>query len=480
LVYFLFLRNERFFLLNRIYLSTAALAALLLPLIDLSYHDFHLPTTTEGLVQIDQPIINGVVAMEESVQWNWQALALALFIGGSLIILTKLVLQITHIISLIKQSKVEKQLALTVVKSPTVNAPFSFFSYVFVNPSNSPTEIREILKHEAEHIRQQHWVDLFLSELLITLMWYNPLVWLFGHFIRQNHEYLADEMVLKNTSNPGEYKAVLINQILGGEVIRLGHMFSYSLNKKRFAMMTLQTSNTIKKLKFLWVIPAIIIIAMACSELDDKYAETDPIESAGVTTFEIKDGMIFVIDGKIAEMHEKIVFEVLQPEDIESINVIKDDSGMKKYGNIAKNGVVEIVTKSDNFVERLIAFSEKNAPKLPEVPQTDSKGNQLFMVVEQMPQFPGGEEALKTYLSTSVKYPQEAVEEGIQGRVFIQFIINSEGGTELPKVVRSVHPLLDNEAMRVIEEMPTWKPGVQRGRNVSVSYTVPVNFVLQE
>src|SRR5690606_36354711 len=174
-----------------------------------------------------------------------------LLMVGSLVILTRLVLQIAPIVSLIQQTKVEKQAALFVIQSPKVKTPFSFFSYAFVNPSNSPTEMREILKHEAEHIRQQHWVDLLLSEFLVLLMWYNPLAWLLGHYIRQNHEYLADEMVLRNTSNPGAYKAVLINQILGGEVIRLGHMFSYSLNKKRFAMMTLNTSHTIQKLKFL-------------------------------------------------------------------------------------------------------------------------------------------------------------------------------------------------------------------------------------
>ncbi|GAO30918.1 hypothetical protein [Geofilum rubicundum] len=156
LVYYLFLRNERFFLLNRIYLSTAALAVLLLPLLDLSYTDFQLSTNRESAILVDAPIINGVVAMDESVPLNWQGLALILLIIGSLVILTKLVLQISHIVSLIQHSKVEKRSSLFVVRSPRIKVPFSFFSYVFVNPSNSPTEMREILKHEAEHIRQQH------------------------------------------------------------------------------------------------------------------------------------------------------------------------------------------------------------------------------------------------------------------------------------------------------------------------------------
>ncbi len=478
LVYFLFLRNERYFLLNRIYLTTGALAALLLPLLDLSYQDFHVSTDRGSAITIDQPIINGVVAMEESVQLNWQPVALALLLVGSLVILTKLVLQIAHIVSLIQQSKVEKQLALFVVRSPQIKTPFSFFSYVFVNPSNSPTEMREILKHEAEHIRQQHWVDLLLSELLVLVMWYNPLVWLFGHYIRQNHEYLADEMVLRNSTNPGEYKAVLINQILGGEVLRLGHMFSYSLNKKRFAMMTLQTSNTIRKLKFLWVIPGAIIIALACSELDEKYAESDA-ETAEMSIPVREDGMLYVIDGKIHEVHEKVINEVLQPEAISSINVYKGEKAMEMYGNIGKNGVIEIVTKSQDFTERLSAFTEKNRGNMHYEKQTDSQGREIFMHVEEMPEFPGGQEGLMNYLATSIQYPIEAAEAAIQGRVYIQFIINTEGQTEQLKILRGVDPLLDNEAYRVIKEMPAWKPGRQKGQNVSVSYTVPINFKLE-
>lgn len=243
-------------------------------------------------------------------------------------------------------------------------------------------------------------------------------------------------------------------------------------------MMTLKTSHTIQKLKFLWVIPGVIIIALACSELDEKYAETDTSASTEMTIPEREDGMLYVIDGKIFEVHEKVINEVLQPEAIQSINVYKGDKAMEMYGNIGKNGVIEIVTKSQDFTERLTAFHEQNQLMLPGVPQTDSQGGQIFMVVEQMPEFPGGQEGMMNYLSTNIVYPEQAVEEKIQGRVYIQFVINTEGGTEQLKILRGTHPLLDNEAYRVVQEMPAWQPGMQRGRPVSVSYTVPINFAL--
>lgn len=104
---------------------------------------------------------------------------------------------------------------------------------------------------------------------------------------------------------------------------------------------------------------------------------------------------------------------------------------------------------------------------------------EVFMIVEEMPEFPGGSEALQKYLAQSVRYPVIAQENGIQGRVYIQFVINQNGEVTNATILRGVDPSLDREALRVVEAMPKWKPGKQRNRPVRVSYTVPINFVLQ-
>ena len=104
----------------------------------------------------------------------------------------------------------------------------------------------------------------------------------------------------------------------------------------------------------------------------------------------------------------------------------------------------------------------------------------VFIVVESMPEFPGGQPALFQYLSENVKYPVLAQENGIQGRVICQFVVNRDGSISNVEVVRSGgDPSLDKEAIRVIKSMPRWKPGKQRGKTVRVKYTVPVNFKLQ-
>jgi Ca-activated chloride channel family protein len=102
----------------------------------------------------------------------------------------------------------------------------------------------------------------------------------------------------------------------------------------------------------------------------------------------------------------------------------------------------------------------------------------VFVIVEDMPEFPGGNAALANYLSKNVKYPEEARKKGIQGRVFVNFVIDVDGKVVNVRIVRGVHPLLDAEAMRVVKAMPKWEPGKQRGKPVRTTYTLPVSFVL--
>jgi periplasmic protein TonB len=111
--------------------------------------------------------------------------------------------------------------------------------------------------------------------------------------------------------------------------------------------------------------------------------------------------------------------------------------------------------------------------------EEERDSGEIFMIVEEMPEFPGGAAALQRYLSSSVRYPVIAAENGIQGRVYIQFVINKLGEVTNAEVLRGVDPSLDREALRVVQAMPKWTPGKQRNRAVNVRYTVPINFVLQ-
>ncbi len=117
--------------------------------------------------------------------------------------------------------------------------------------------------------------------------------------------------------------------------------------------------------------------------------------------------------------------------------------------------------------------------EIPEVTPEDDGGTETFFVVEHMPEFPGGQEALLRYIAGAIKYPVICAETGIYGKVYISFIVDENGDVVEAKVVRSPDSRLSAEALRVVNSMPRWKAGRQRDRAVRVAYTIPVNFVLQ-
>lgn len=153
------------------------------------------------------------------------------------------------------------------------------------------------------------------------------------------------------------------------------------------------------------------------------------------------------------------------PKLVEAFNIVEDDADINEEE-------VDFNTEAEEDTE--ITFQEVEVAEEPE-----EEEEEIFLIAEQMPVFPGGDEALRKYLAQSVKYPVIAQENGIQGRVFVSFVINQKGEVTNVKVARPFDPNLDKEAVRVVQSMPKWAPGMQRGKAVKVSYTVPINFVLQ-
>ena len=115
---------------------------------------------------------------------------------------------------------------------------------------------------------------------------------------------------------------------------------------------------------------------------------------------------------------------------------------------------------------------------VPEMGEVGNPEHEVYQIVEQMPQFSNGEEAMMQYIAEQVKYPAEAKKSGVQGRVFVGFVVEPDGSLSDFKVLRGIGHGCDEEALRVVESMPKWKPGMQRGKAVRVQYLVPVNFML--
>ena len=152
------------------------------------------------------------------------------------------------------------------------------------------------------------------------------------------------------------------------------------------------------------------------------------------------------------------------PRQVTQIKIVEDD--------VQVEDDLDIDVEADDNTE----FQEYVPP---ETDEEEVEETQIFQVVENMPEFPGGRSALMKYLATNIKYPPYAKEAGIQGRVFINFVVETNGAITAVKVLRGIGGGCDEEAIRVVKDMPKWKPGMQRGKPVRVSFNLPVKFTLQ-
>lgn len=196
--------------------------------------------------------------------------------------------------------------------------------------------------------------------------------------------------------------------------------------------------------------------------------------------FEWSDREVTIVQsGGVADIIAEEEVEITRPEDTppppppppapaiaEELNVVEDD---------VKLDDVDIISSEDDASSAQVEAYTPPAV----VEEEEESSQQIFTVVETMPEFPGGQMALLQYLSKSIKYPVIAQENGIQGRVSCSFVVNKDGSIVDAEVIRGVDPSLDKEALRVINSMPKWSPGKQRGKPVRVKYTVPVTFRLQ-
>lgn len=153
------------------------------------------------------------------------------------------------------------------------------------------------------------------------------------------------------------------------------------------------------------------------------------------------------------------------PQVVEVLNIVDNNA------DIDDELQIEDTEADDNTVVNVAPIQQQEEEK------TDEQ--QVFFIVEDMPEFPGGDLALRKYIANAIKYPVIAQENGIQGKVYVNFVVNTDGSVTDAKIARGVDPSLDKEALRVINSLPKWKPGKQRGKPVRVSFTVPINFVLQ-
>ena len=232
------------------------------------------------------------------------------------------------------------------------------------------------------------------------------------------------------------------------------------------------------------IFAAIAAIVIAKVSIDNYIASRNAAIETDVELTSLAEKKEAKVERKEEPQIEKIEVERVKSSvafttpEIKKDEEVSEDQEMKSQEELAStNTAIGAFTVEGNDEEAGEVLKAKEVIAEPEKPKEEE--TKVFDVVEEMPQFPGGQAALLEYLSKNIKYPVVAEENGVQGRVIVTFVVERDGSITDVKVVKSVDPSLDKEAARVVKSMPKWQPGKQNGSAVRVKYTVPVTFRLQ-
>ena len=436
--YRLLLARETFHHINRIVLLTTAVASYVLPICVITFHE------TVVMQQTPTVTIDGLQASayEPASTPLWQIVLPILFIIGAAAATGHTLCSLIRIIRLISHSEQHPQADGTTI-CVTGNAdlaPFSWMHYIVMNRSDYDVSDAAILAHERGHIRLHHSCDVLLVDLLTALQWFNPAMWMLRSDLRAIHEYEADAAVLSQGINARQYQYLLITKAGGIGGYSLANGITHSALKNRITMMTNKTSKSSHLLKLLALLPIVgVTLALNAETVTDYVYNND------------------------------------EPQKQVPVKKGRQNAAIKNNGKT----ILQVVEAPDQKTE---AEAPKSEQKQYEATVTyeikEDSPQDVFDVVEKMPEFPGGVQELLGFLSKTIKYPAEAEKAGTQGRVIATFVVRKDGSISDARVVKSVDPLLDTEALRVINAMPAWIPGTQNGKPVNVKYTVPISFRL--
>lgn len=451
LIYVLFLRKETFFKLNRFFLLGSVLFSVVLPFLRFQIFNANPVMLAEVTVTPYRNLIEAVTVYGKDLSGSIEEAILSadaiifVYLTGLVFLFFRFLVRIGRIFWLISDNQVQKMDGFKLVTLEKNISPFSFLNYVFLSDSlQKEDDHHKMIAHELEHVKQGHTFDVIILEVLSIFQWFNPFMWMLRHAIRENHEYLADQAVLSSGINRGYYKKLLLNQYMGDK-FEIANNFNYSLIKNRIKMMSKLKSSKFANWKMFFGILAAagLVVVFACEK-----KETFEMPNSG------KEQTL-----KVTGQNEKLKIEGAV-ENLEKVKkLFSDNSDFETYYD---------------SLENVLLLKKENA----EV-KDEFENNEVYYAVENMPEFPGGETALRKEITRLVQYPDKAVAKDIQGKVFVSFVVDKNGKITDAQIARGVHPALDKEALRVINSLPEWKPGTQKGEAVNVSYTVPINFALQ-
>ena len=501
LVYRLLFHNSNRLYFNRYFLLTSMLLALAMPLLGLlsgmevpqmatlKQNMFNGMMLSEIIVTTDgQPVLPEVTVTTDATPLRfslWQVIGGIYLIGVGVMTLLFL-FKLGKLVVLIIRSPKRKMSSCTAVFTGREQGSFSFFRYAFFPNENVDPDI---MRHEMSHIAHHHSWDILFAEVMMILQWFNPFIYLYKKELQSLHEYQADRDVVATGVDKKNYMMLILQQCTAVDFSGMSNNFSLILTKKRIKMITRN-----EKAKGLWwrllaTLPVLAFLMIANTKVTaQEQKAVDHTLKVSISPFEvfdddgapmqlIKDTIFYEDDGTYVKFETSDGFQPETGEPCKKLTITSYNADGTPRNNFF---ITETERRGDTSTYSIEPFtftlSEHLFEQLLDI--ATSEADTVYQIVEEMPQFPGGENALMEYVSKNVVYPEEAKEKEIQGRVFISFVVEKDGSIGEVKVLRGIGGGCDEEAVRVIKGMPKWKPGMQKGKPVRVSYQIPINFKL--
>ena len=460
--YRLTVSRDTFFGLRRLTLWLIYAVVLMVPALNLEYWVRDTPTMVSMANVYADTFYPVVVVKAQASGITWMDMLLGIYWVGVAVLSLRLVWQLFSIIRLVVISRKQEVEGIMVHLLKGEGSPFSFFRWVFMYPSTlEGRQLHEVMVHECTHVSGLHSLDTLFSELFSIACWFNPFAWLMKQEVRMNLEYLADESVLSDGNARKSYQYHLLGLAYRqpNESTKIANNFNLLPLKKRIKMMNKRRTSEIGKAKYFLFAPLAGVLLMVSNiesvarEIGEQIPEVAEVQQ--------KAEQALNTDVAVANPMAKDAVEMMNPAEAEEMEADK-----------AAEAALIAVEQAKQAAEE----------KVKTKPQTDTtkKKNSWDCIPETMPYFPGGNVLMLKYLADNIKYPASAIKAKKQGRVIVGFIVQKDGSITHAKIVRSIDPELDAEALRVVKGMPKWTPGTQLGKPVSVKYTLPVKFSLQK
>lgn len=568
--YWLALRNKRFHQYNRFYLLLAALASWTVPLVRIPW-SHPVAAADPSVLQMLSEVADQHVHIEYKLEraatnWNWQILIQYTYWVVCIVMLVMLAIALLRLFRLWKTHTHQQLGDVFLVETQTAGAPFSFFRYIFWHRDIDIASAagQQVFRHELTHVRQKHSLDKLFLQVMLIPGWYNPFFWLMKKEMEMIHEFIADNQSVSQ-GDTASLAAMLLETAFPGKNLLLANPFFFSPVRRRIQMLTRSKNIRFSYLRRLLILPLLVVfvVLMAFRNTDPGTITTISLSSvinriqqqvipltkdtAGMmypdtlvgkkdstkglslilrSTDTPKKQPLYIVDDKKQDGN---ALKKLSPDEIERIDIQKDQAAIRAYGPAAKNGVVRIYTKSyaashhqqtpsniwltdsassggrktillnnltkpqplvlldgkraafndirpddieaitvlkDSSAKALYGDSGRNGVILIRSKQPKT-GTPVFSNTQKAPEFPGGEQAWKYYASSRLYSAfQYAKMPAGKYQAKIQFIVQKDGTITDVEVLDDPGYGVGETVAKIFRESPHWKPAMQNGHTV--------------